>query len=125
MSLSPTGRRIRRAARILLRDGEERLLLFRFTITGKPIFWATPGPEIMRRLDDFELWNGEPVTAHEAYFSIQIDQAMVDTSGHTELERDIMQEHRWFTRAELANWPETIFPADILAILDGVDRRAP
>ena len=79
----------------------------------------------MRRLDDFELWNGEPVTAHEAYFSIQIDQAMVDTSGHTELERDIMQEHRWFTRAELANWPETIFPADILAILDGVDRRAP
>ena len=147
MTLSASGRRVRRAARILLLDGAGRLLLFRFAIAGKPVFWATPGGEcdpgedfvaaarrelreetgiiaepgaqILRRQDDFELWNGEPVTADEAYFRIEVPEAVVDTSGHTELERAIMQQHRWFTCAELADWPEVIFPTDILAILDG------
>ena len=147
MALSPSGRRIRRAARVLLLDGADRLLLFRFTFAGHPAFWATPGgeaephegfaeaairelreetgitadpgPEIARRIDDFQMWNGEPITAHEAYFRIQMADCVVDTSGHTELERDIMLDHRWFTRAELGEWPETIFPADILALLGG------
>ena len=147
MERSPSGRRIRRAARILLLDSEERLLLFRFHFPGYDPFWATPGgeaephedypqaairelreetgitaapgPEIARRIEDFEMWNGEVITAHEAYFRIQVAQAVIDTSGHTDLERDCMQQHRWFTRADLADWDETIFPADILALLDG------
>ena len=80
---------------------------------------AQPGPEITRRFDDFTLWNGEPVTAHEAYFRIETTAEAIDTSGHTDLEQAIMREHRWFTRADLADWPETIFPADILALLGG------
>ena len=40
------------------------------------------------------------------------------TSGHTELEREIMREHRWFTRADLADSVEPIFPPEILDILD-------
>ena len=38
-------RRIRRAARLLVIDEHERLLLFRFTFAGRRAFWATAGGE--------------------------------------------------------------------------------
>ena len=50
--------------------------------------------------------------------------ARIDTAGHTELERAVMQQPRWFTRAELADWPERIFPADVLDLLDLAEELA-
>ena len=35
-----------------------------------------------------------------------------------EHEREIMRDHRWFTRAELAAWDEPVFPPEILTLLD-------
>jgi 8-oxo-dGTP pyrophosphatase MutT (NUDIX family) len=142
-------RRIRRAARILLFDGSGHLLLFRFTAPGRTPFWATaggecdpgedfadaaqrelfeetgivaePGQPIHARGNDFVTFDGEPVTADERYFRIMVGVAEVDTRGHTELERAVMREHRWFSRAELASWHEPIFPPELLDLLD----RAP
>ncbi|WP_295630885.1 NUDIX domain-containing protein [Novosphingobium sp.] len=139
-------RRIRRAARILLFDGAGRLLLFRFTAPGRTPFWATasgecdpgedyadaarrelfeetgivaePGPPIHARGNDFVTFDGEPVTADERYFRVVVEAAEVDTSGHTELERAVMREHRWFSRSELASWHEPIFPPELLDLLD-------
>ncbi|GAC1574168.1 MAG: hypothetical protein NVS3B27_19750 [Novosphingobium sp.] len=139
-------RRIRRAARVLLFDGAARLLLFRFTAPGRTPFWATtggecdpdedyidaarrelfeetgivaePGQPIHARGNDFVTFDGEPVTADERYFRVVVDAAEVDTSGHTELERAVMREHRWFSRTELAAWHEPIFPPELLDLLD-------
>ena len=139
-------RRIRRAARLLVIDEHERLLLFRFTFAGRTPFWATaggecdpgesfedaarrelaeetgiiaePGPVVVARENNFVTAIGEPVTADERYFRIRVPACEIATHGHTDLEREIMREHRWFTRAELADWGEPIFPPEILTLLD-------
>lgn len=138
-------RRIRRAARLLVEAADGTLLLFRFTPADRPPLWATPGGEcdpgedfaaaarrelfeetgldcapslaIAERRNDFTTFHGEPVTAHEAWFHIRVADRTIDTAGHTDHELQVMQSHRWFTRAELADWPETIYPEEILAML--------
>ena len=144
--MSATGpRRIRRAARVLVTDARDRVLLFRFTFGERRPFWATPGGEcdegetfeaaarrelleetgldcdpgqpIASRRNDFVTAEGEPVTADERYFRVRVPVCDIVTHGHTELERKIMLQHRWFTPAELADWPEAIFPPEILDLL--------
>lgn len=138
-------RRPRPAARILLVDGAGRTLLFRFTPDDRPPFWCTPGgaldpgedypaaarrelleevgidrdcgPEVTRRMAEFTTIEGVPVLADERYFRVDVDRCDVDPAGHTELERRVMREWRWFTRAELAAHAEPIFPADLADIL--------
>lgn len=146
MSLTP-----RPASRILLIDRAGRVLLFRFTPAGRAPFWATvggavdpgesfaeaarrelreetgidadPGPEIARREVEFISLEGVRVAADERYFLVRTDAPDIATHGHTELERAVMRDWRWFTLPELSAEPETIYPedlADMLELIRGV-----
>jgi len=137
-------RRTRRTARILLLGPGDRLLLFRYTAEAYPPFWIMAGgecnpgegyPDAARRelleetgisaqphslgvwrQADYE-YDGEPVRAIEHFFVHRTATATIDTSRHTELERRVMQEHRWFARHELSGWTETIYPQDIADLI--------
>ena len=139
----------RPAARILLVDGRGRALLFRFTPADRPPFWVTPGgalepgesyenaarrelfeetgidsdpgEQVARRLVDFVSIEGVPVTADERYFRVEVSSDAVDPVGHTQLERQVMQSWRWFTREEIELWAEPIYPADLGAMLAATD----
>ena len=138
----------RPAARILLLGPAGRVLLFRFVADDRPAFWATPGgavdpgesyaeaarrelieetgfeldcgSEVARRLVEFVTLEGVSVAADERYFLVRAETAEIDTARHTELERRVMQQWRWFSLDELAGWPETIFPEDLADMIEAV-----
>ena len=140
MSLNPK-LRLRRAARLIVLDPEGRALMFRYDVPGRDPFWVTaggecdpgesfedaarrelleetgftadPGAQIARMTPEFITVEGEPVQADERFFLVRVDEARVDTSGHTALEQALMTQHRWFTLDELENWPEAVFPVTL------------
>ncbi|MDO7843726.1 NUDIX hydrolase [Sphingomonas immobilis] len=135
----------RPAARILLTDGDGRVLMFRFSPDDRPPFWCTPGgavdpgesyeaaarrelleetgiaaepgPEVARRVVEFLTLEGVPVIAEERYFRVRVAGAEIDTSRHTPLEQRVMQEWRWFAPHEIAGFPEPLFPEDLTEML--------
>lgn len=143
-SLNPT-LRLRRAARIIVLDGETRALMFRFDVSGRPPFWVTaggecdpgesfedaarrelfeetgitadPGSEIARMTPEFVTVEGEPVQADERFFLVRVADTAVSTAGHTALEQQVMTQHRWFTLDELENWHEAVFPVELAAMI--------
>lgn len=140
-----TKRALRPAARILLRDAADRVLLFRFDPEDRPPFWCTPGgaldpgegyaeaarrelieetgicadpgPEILRREVEFITIEGVPVSADERYFHVRTTSDAIDTTGHTVLEQRVMTRWRWFTVDDLAALDEPYFPSDLSKIL--------
>lgn len=139
----------RPAARILLVDGEGRALLFRFTPPDRPPLWCTPGgavdrgesyeaaarrelweevgldldcgAQVARRIADFLSFEGIEVTADERYFRVDVDGCEVASQRLTAMEQRVMAGWRWFRRDEVAAWPETIYPDDLLSLLEQTD----
>ena len=57
------------------------------------------------------------VTAQdEVFWLVRTHAFEVDTAGHTEVEQLTMTAHRWWTRAELAETAEELWPRDVLAL---------
>ncbi len=140
MRLNPN-LRLRRAARLIVLDPQGRALMFRYDVPGRPPFWVTaggecepgesfedagrrelleetgiiadPGPQIARLTPEFITVEGEPVQADERFYIVRVAEPRIDTSRHTALEQRLMTQHRWFTRTELASWPEPVFPANL------------
>lgn len=141
-----TDLRVRRAARSLVVSAARRVLLFRFDLPDRPPFWVTPGGEcdpnetfeeaarrelfeetgliadpgeqVARTTPQFTTVEGEPIQADERYFLVRVAGEEITTAHHTALEQRVMTQHRWFTREELNDWHEAIFPETLIAILD-------
>jgi len=140
-----TARVARPAARILLVDGDGRVLMFRFVPGDRPPLWCTPGgavdpgesyaaaarrelweevgldrdcgPEVAQRLVDFRTFEGVEVTADERYFRVDVDRCDVVPAALTSLEQRVLHSWRWFSPADLAAADEVFYPADLAALL--------
>jgi 8-oxo-dGTP pyrophosphatase MutT (NUDIX family) len=144
--------RTRAAARLLVLDPDNRLLLFRFAFTRGALAgrtnWALPGGGIepgetpeqaaIRELreetgiivDDvglsvgersykMRLPSGEVVAGHETYFLVRIAQVTdISRDGWTELETEIIAEHRWWTVDKLKVTTDTVYPVNLMIMLE-------
>jgi 8-oxo-dGTP pyrophosphatase MutT (NUDIX family) len=144
--------RDRRAARVVLVDHADRVLLLRGGDPARPDlrYWFTPGgglkdgespaegaarelfEETGLHADPAEL--GEPVWHQVTEFSydnrqyrqeqdfyfLRVEQWQVDTAGMDPDEQVTIDEHRWWSAAELDATEETVFPADLADLVRGL-----
>jgi 8-oxo-dGTP pyrophosphatase MutT (NUDIX family) len=114
--------------------------------TGPRHFWATPGGAIdpgedvhaalRREVEEEtgikgcsfgpELWfgsnvltfNGETTNSLERFFVVRSPTATLDTANWTDLEKQVMRAHRWWTVTELIAATDTIFPPRFGYLID-------
>jgi ADP-ribose pyrophosphatase YjhB (NUDIX family) len=134
----------RRASRLILLDGERRVLLFRHAGTKGEVFWAPPGggledgetfEEAARREASEELgltwftmkrgWEritdffyiDHPVHQHEWYFLIQGGLPIVSADVQKVHKQEGILEMRWWTETELELTGESVFPEGLASEL--------
>ena len=145
----------RQAARVLLLDRDNRVLLLRCQEPGADrAFWITPGgglddgetheqaaarelyeetgltgielgPCVWRRTHTFP-WLGKHYRQHERFFLLQIEQHEVITAAHTEEEKLALTAHRWWSVEEIAQATDESFaPRQIGSCLHRVLMEGP
>ena len=139
---SPEGPTPRPAARVILVDGRDRVLLFRFTSpVSHRSWWLTPGGGldpgethreaalrelreetgltgvklsrcVWRREHEFT-WLGRHLLQQERFFVARVPTWDVDVKEHTQEEVEVMTEHRWWTVAEIKTSNEVFAPREM------------
>jgi 8-oxo-dGTP pyrophosphatase MutT (NUDIX family) len=151
---NPPAPDVRRAARVLLVDEADRVLLVRVTDpTTSRTWWATPGGgldpgesfeaaahrEIAEEtgLRGFELgpcvWTREfrghflglPVHVHERLFFARVAAFEPTSDGYTELERRVQSAARWWTAVELHASQATFAPSRFVALFGDLIQAGP
>ena len=78
---------------------------------------AHPGPQIAQRTAIFTLSSGEMVEADERYFVVEIEQHVVSNEHCSDLEREVMTTHRWWSQSDLLTTSQQIWPEDLSRML--------
>lgn len=136
---------IRRAARVIVLDHDDRLLLLRYAEDGR-VYWAVPGGsleegesheqaarrELREELgliydDAFGLPVAERAKEHtvggrrvrqvELYYMARIKAGELDLAAATQ--PDEITDYRWWTRSEIATANDPIYPLGLLDLVTG------
>ncbi len=67
-------------------------------------------------------YSDQIISQHEAFYLARVRDFEVDIAAHTEEEQLTLQQHQWWSRDELAGTDAWIWPAELLALWDVIDR---
>ena len=135
----------RNAARVIVVDDVERILLFCARGDDGAEYWFTPGgalhdgetwaaaarrelleetgirtdvlgPVVWRREHVFT-WLGTTWRQRERFYFVQVGTTVIDTAGWEQREVDALTGHRWWPLDELATSGVSVAPADLVTHL--------
>ena len=81
------------------------------------------GPQVGRREFVLQLPDGERVMADERFFLVAARNEALSRAGWTADEVEVMAEHRWWSVRELACTSQTVWPENLLVMLDAANAR--
>lgn len=79
---------------------------------------ADVGPPIGTRRATFE-FGDDVLDSDEVYFFIHVERFNLDDSGWTDVEREVVLEHRWWSLADIERTTERVFPEQLTTLLSG------
>ena len=94
-----------------------------FEETGLNLEEASFGDPVWKSEFEFRMNNEETVLAHEQFFVVRLSSTLkLSHCNWTHEERNIISGHKWWSIIELKKKPkeETIYPADIVELLEKV-----
>ncbi len=65
---------------------------------------------------------GAEVMAREKFFVVRVAEAGLSRELWTDLEKEVMAEHRWWSAEELGVTPDTFYPENLVALLGAVGK---
>lgn len=75
------------------------------------------GSQVAQRTARFETPSGELVEADERFFLIRVGELAVSNTRWTVLEQETMTAHRWWSKSELQQATEQVWPDDLPTML--------
>ena len=78
------------------------------------------GMEIARREVALQLPDGERAISDERYFVVRVAADALSWESWTDFEREVMVEHRWWSRQDLLETKATVWPENLVEMLDAV-----
>jgi 8-oxo-dGTP pyrophosphatase MutT (NUDIX family) len=75
------------------------------------------GPQVAQREFVLQLSDGEQVVADERFFRVEAKEATLSRDEWTADEVEVMVAHRWWSRAELSQTSETVWPENLIEML--------
>jgi 8-oxo-dGTP pyrophosphatase MutT (NUDIX family) len=76
------------------------------------------GPVVDQRIVTFQMPSGEMVRADERLFLIRLDAVQtLSAERWTDLEREVMAAHHWWSAEELLSTTEQVWPEDLFDVL--------
>lgn len=88
-----------------------------FEETGITI--ETPQEPLAERRFELILPDGEPARAHEKFYVVRVENPELSRGNWTQLEMEVLAEHKWWNLQELRETQDTIYPADLAEIAAG------
>jgi 8-oxo-dGTP pyrophosphatase MutT (NUDIX family) len=77
----------------------------------------TMGAPIADRDVMMQMPDGEFVQARERYFLVESDQAVITRNGWTSEELDVIADHRWWSREQLEQTSDVVWPENLAQLL--------
>jgi 8-oxo-dGTP pyrophosphatase MutT (NUDIX family) len=76
-----------------------------------------PDEPVAKREFFLLLTTGEEVLAKEEFFLLHVARQAISSERWTELEKEVMVEHRWWSMEELGTTTDTYFPENLMEVL--------